>query len=111
MFKCSSSLLSAQWRGYAKHIKSKISKAYQAQEKVTTLALLFLVSRPLLSPLSPKGCPYSVFSVAFDILKAACVREKGISRRREASVAWRYLEPFLGSLDLLPLLGVFLLNS
>lgn len=93
VFKCSLPLHSAQWRGYAKPIKSKISKAYQAQEKVTALALLFLdVLTPSLSPLGPKGCSYAVLSVAFEISSAACVREKGISRRKEASSAWWCLE-------------------
>lgn len=62
-FKSSSSLHSAQWRGYAKPIKSKIIKSsgeYLAQEKVTTPALLFLdVLTTSLSPFSPKGSFYS----------------------------------------------------
>lgn len=120
VFKCSSSLHSTPWRGYAKPIKSKISKAHQAQEKVTAPALLFLdVLTPSLSPLSPRGCSCAVLSVAFGISRAACVREKSISRRREVSSAcWCLelmegldLEPFLCFMDLLPFLGVFLLDA
>lgn len=117
VFKSSSSLHSAQWRGYAKAIKSKILKAYQAQKKVTALTLLFLdVLTPSLSPLSPKGCAYSV---AIEISKASSVREKGISREGRPVLpggVWSPqqgldLEPFLCFMDLLPFLGVFLLNA
>lgn len=94
-FKCSSSLCPVE--GICKTYQKQNIKSISSSEQLTPLALLFLdVLTHSPSLLSPKGCSYSVLCVAFEISKATCVKEKGISRRREASSAWWCLEPTAG---------------
>lgn len=94
-FKCSSSLCPVE--RICKTYQKQNIKSISSSEQLTPLALLFLdVLTHSPSLLSPKGCSYSVLCVAFEISKATCVREKGISRRREASSAWWCLEPTAG---------------